>query len=42
MSGPQNSEKVKLLISKLRKYIKTIVDIDKLLPILDEFYQYVV
>ncbi|CAO1313228.1 unnamed protein product [Diamesa tonsa] len=38
MSGPQNSEKVKLLISKLRKSIKTIVNIDDLLPILDEFY----
>ncbi|CAO1328457.1 unnamed protein product [Diamesa hyperborea] len=38
MSGPQNSEKVKLLISKLRKAVKTIVDIDVLLPILDEFY----
>ena len=42
MSGAQNSEKVKLLISKLRKSIKTTVNIDNLLPILDEFNKYVV
>ena len=41
MSGPPNSEKAKSLISKLQKSIKTIVNIDDLLPILDEFYKYI-